>query len=254
MNAETMSVGRAPDQTTLRRAILDPLATVPDGITDNAGRAAPRRFAVYRNNVVVSLTEALETAFPVVARLVGAEFFRAMAGTFVRAHPPRSPLIMLYGAEFPAFLARFPPVAHLPYLPDVARLEQALREAYHAADVPPVDAGRLSLAPEALAAARLRFAPAVRLIRSEHPVHAIWLANTSGGPRPDARAEAALVTRPKLDPVVTPLADGAATMAALLCGATIGEAASAGSEEALEALFTTLLAGGAITSIEGGTG
>ncbi len=67
MNAETMSVGRAPDQTTLRRAILDPLATVPDGITDDRGRPALRRFAVYRNNVVVSLTEALETAFPVVA-------------------------------------------------------------------------------------------------------------------------------------------------------------------------------------------
>lgn len=241
-----------PDQAALRRAILDPESATPDGITDAGGRPTQRRFAVYRNNVVVSLTEALEAAFPVVARLVGGEFFRAMAGTFVRAHPPRSPLMMLYGAEFPAFLAAFPPVAHLRYLPDVARLEQALREAYHAADVPPVDPLRLALSPAAFAAARLRFAPAVRLIRSAHPIHAIWLANTSGGPRPKAAPESVLVTRPALDPVATPLAGGAAVMQALISGATVGEAAAAGPDDALQPLFATLLDGRAITAIEGG--
>jgi hypothetical protein len=106
----------------LRTAILDPGAPTPAGLADGAGRPATRRFAVYRNNVVASLSEALEVAFPAIAKLVGNGFFRAMAGIFVRAHPPRSPLMMLYGAEFPDFLATFAPVAHLPYLADVARL------------------------------------------------------------------------------------------------------------------------------------
>jgi hypothetical protein len=236
----------------LRTAILDPGAVTPPGLTDGDGRPAPRRFAVYRNNVVVSLTEALEVAFPAIAKLVGTEFYKAMAGTFVRAHPPRSPLMMLYGAEFPDFLAVFPPVAHLPYLADVARLEQAVREAYHAADGVPVDPAALTLAPDALAGARLRFAPAVRLVRSQYPVYAIWLANTSGGPKPLLRAEDALVTRPEFDPVVTPLAGSAPILEALIEGIPVGRAIRAGPDTELEPLFAALLAGGAITAVEGG--
>ena len=71
-------------------------------------------------------------------KLVGDEFFAAMAGVFLRAHPPRSRMLMLYGDGLPAFLAEFPPVAQLGYLPDVARLEQAMRESYHAADSAPL--------------------------------------------------------------------------------------------------------------------
>lgn len=243
----------AADQARIRAAILDPTAPIPDGMTDGEGRPTRRRFAVYRNNVIVSLTEALEAAFPAVARLVSAEFFRAMAGTFARAHPPRSPLIMLYGAGFPAFLAEFPPVAHLRYLPDVARLEQALRESYHAADAPPIAPSDLALPPETLAASRLHFAPAVRFIRSQHPIHSIWLANTSGGPRPPVRGEDVLVTRPGLDPVAVTIPDGGPILDALIAGASIGDAADAGPDAALEHLFAALLAGNAITAVDGGS-
>ena len=49
-------------------------------------RVAPaRRFAVYRNNVAAGLIRALEARFPVTRRLVGDDFFRAMAGGFVAA-------------------------------------------------------------------------------------------------------------------------------------------------------------------------
>ncbi|MEZ5722575.1 MAG: DNA-binding domain-containing protein [Paracoccaceae bacterium] len=70
-------------------------------MVDAAGRAAGKRFDVYRNNVVVSLSEALATGFPVVRKLVGEAFFSAMAGVFVRAHPPRSPVLTMYGEGFP---------------------------------------------------------------------------------------------------------------------------------------------------------
>ena len=75
--------------------------------------------------------------------------------------------MMLYGDAFADFLARFPPVANLGYLPDVARLEQALRESYHPADSDPIATGMLATMPKAtLLLSRLRFAPALRLIRS----------------------------------------------------------------------------------------
>ena len=41
-------------------ALLDPEAAIPPGLVDRAGRAAGKRFDVYRNNVAVGLADALE--------------------------------------------------------------------------------------------------------------------------------------------------------------------------------------------------
>lgn len=232
-------------------ALLDPDAAVPQGLVDTEGRTAGKRFDVYRNNVVVSLTEAMAAGFPVIEKLVGAPFFAAMAGVFVRAHPPRSPVLTMYGDTFAAFLDTFPPVAHLPYLSDTARLEFALREAYHAADAVPVAPERLQ--DPRLLEARLTLAPATRLVVSPYPVHAIWRANTeTGAPPASGGGEAVLVTRPDLDPkpVVVPPA-GAAFVARLLDGGTFQEALeAAGDTFDLAALLTLLIETKSITHIE----
>ena len=129
--------------------------------------------------------------------------------------------------QMPAFLRGFPPVRHLPYLPDVARLENAVRAAYHAADVRP-------LHPEALAGAellslRLTFAPAVGLIRSEHPIHGIWrMHRDPARPKPAPGPEDVLVTRPVYDPEVRLLPPGTAPFVrALIRGQTLGAAIAA---------------------------
>jgi hypothetical protein len=67
------------------------------------GSDPARRFAVYRNNVVVSLIDALADTFPVTQELVGEDFFRAMAGVFVRHAPPTSALLAEYGEGFSGF-------------------------------------------------------------------------------------------------------------------------------------------------------
>ena len=74
--------------------------------------------------------------YPVTRRLVGDDFFRAMARAFVAAQKPRSPVLIHYGADFPAFVEAFEPAREIPYLTDVARLENAWVEAYHAAEAP----------------------------------------------------------------------------------------------------------------------
>lgn len=244
-------------QTDFTRAILDPDLAVPPGLIDPQGRPAGKRFAVYRNNVAVSLTEALETAFPVVRKLVGDEFFKAMAGVFLRQHPPVSALMMHYGAEFPDFLETFPPTQSIGYLPDVARLEQALRRSYHAADASPIAPEALQdLPPDRLMAARIELAPAVFVIRSPWPVHALWLANTvDGAPKPQMRPEDVLVTRPRFDPSPALLGPGAADfLAAIEKRGTLSEALdAAGDGFDLGALLGQLLAGGAIKGISEGT-
>lgn len=231
-------------QTDFVQSLLTPGAS-PPGLIDPQGRPAGARFDVYRNNVVAGLVRAMEQAFPVIRRLVGPEFFAAMSAGFVRAHPPRSRLMMTYGADFPAFLADFPPVAHLPYLPDVARLEQALRESYHAADAT-ADPALVTLPPERLLAARLILAPALRVLRSDWPIHSIWL----GAPIARMQAEAVLILRPDFDPEPHKInAEAARFIAALQSGRPLAEAVEEGGagHDAATTLALLISGGGIIT-------
>lgn len=237
-----------------RAALLDPELPVPDGLLDPDGRMAGRRFDVYRNNVTVSLTDALRALFPVIRALVGDEFFAAMAREFLRAHPPTSPIIFHYGADFPRFLADFPPVAHLPYLADVALLEIAIRESYHAADATVIAPDVLNgIDADGLPFAHVTLAPSLRLVRSDWPIHAIWSANVAGTPPPDHRYhEDVLVMRPAFDPVAKPItAPEAAFLTALLAGETLGAAISAaGPTLDLTQTLTLLVSHGALTGLE----
>jgi len=235
-------------------ALLDSELPVPDGLTDPQGRPDAKRFAVYRNNVAVSLTQALELAFPVIRKLVGDEFFAAMAGVFLRRHPPTTALMMFYGAEMPEFLRHFEPVQHLQYLPDVARLELALRQSYHAGDSDPIDPAILqSIAPDQLMAAQLNLAPSAIMVSSDWPIYGIWQFNTQDHvPPPQMAAQSVLITRPEFDPQPHLLpAGGDAFMQSIIQGEKLAAAiAQAGSEFDLTETLNILLAGRAIIKIE----
>lgn len=240
------------NQNLFAAALLDPDAPLPKGIIDPRGRPAPKRFAVYRNNVASSLTEVLKTGFPTVVKLVGEDFFAAMALVFLRAHPPRQRILMLYGDEFPGFLEIFQPVAHLGYLPDIARLDQALRESYHAADSSPLPEAEFQrLLGQDIAALRLQIAPSLRLIRSRWPVFSIWAANHEGGPTPKPMAEDVLVLRAEYDPKPFMLAQGGAGfLSGLLSGKTLGDSIDcAGGPLDLPAILGLLISGRAIIGV-----
>ncbi|WP_458790737.1 HvfC/BufC N-terminal domain-containing protein [Yoonia sp. MH D7] len=212
-------------QSDFRAALLDPAKPPPNGVQNPDGTQAAKRFDVYRNNVAVSLTQALETAFPVVNKLVGSDFFRAMAGVYLRTHPPTSPVMMFYGDAMPDFLAGFGPAQSVPYLSDVARLELALRHSYHAADSAPIAPDALAqIAPDALPDVTFTFAPSVFLIASIYPLHSIWTANTAGGDIVKT-AQPTLITRPEFDPIVDAITPQQAAVATtLMAGATLGAA------------------------------
>lgn len=201
-------------------ALLLPSRPVPSGMRTGGQPDLQRRFAVHRNNVVVSLIAALAETFPVCQALVGEDFFRAMARERVLADPPRSPVLIGYAQGFADFVAGFAPAASVPYLADVARIEALRVRAYHAADAAPVPEARfheLVAAPEALAAARMTLHPACHWLRSDYAAHSIWLAH-QGLEDPSAadldgidvdRAEDVLVARPAFDVVVAALPRGA---------------------------------------------
>lgn len=244
------------DQTEFRVALLDPERDHPTGLVDGAGRPAGRRFDVYRNNVAVSLTEALETAFPVIRKLVGENNFKTLAGNFLRETPPESPFMMDYGAALPAFLERFAPTAQIGYLADIARLEIALRESYHAEDIAPLDPAVLQgFPPERLLATAFTLAPSVRLVRSSWPIHAIWRFNIEPlAPKPEMTAQDVLVLRPEFDPAPHLLGSGGGVVIAALLGgqtleAAIDSAATINPEFDASGVVSLLLANGAVTAL-----
>ncbi len=216
-------------------ALLDPDIAIPDDITGPDGKPAPRRYGVYRNNVVVGLMEALASAYPSVKAIMGEENFARAARNFILAHPPRSPMMQHYGGDFPEFLDAFPPLRSAPFLRDVARVERAFLDAWHAADEPCLSGEAIGgLTPEETLALVFEPHPAAFLVASRFPVADLfgWRYERPEGGVDIARAQCALVTRPQYSVELRVVEKAQHDfLARLVQGATLGEAAG----EALEA-------------------
>ncbi len=135
--------------------------------------AVAARLRVYRHHFQLSLTQALVAVYPVVARIVDERFFAWLAHEFVGSNPPRDPRLSRYGASFAAFIEQFAAANHVPYLPDVARLEWALHESLHAPDEALL-APSASRLPEDPGNLRLSFLRSVRYVESVWPIATFW--------------------------------------------------------------------------------
>ncbi len=173
--------GFSETQKAFAGAVLDAEAAVPTGLARKAEGAPSRRFGVYRNNVYAGLIDILAGRFPVVARLVGEEFFRAMARDYVEHEPPSSAVLLRYGAGFADFIAGFPPAATVPYLADMAALEWLRHSAYHAADAVPLPLQALASAADHAADAVLALHPSLGVVRSSYPIVSIYELNVEIG-------------------------------------------------------------------------
>jgi hypothetical protein len=237
-------------------ALLNPALEPPLSVAARQGKSVRGRFNVYRNNVVLSLIEALAAIYPAVQRLTGPDFFRAMARMHVRETPPASPLLFEYGRDFPSFIDRYPYAREFPWLGDVARIERAWLDACHAADAPP-------LAPDALAQVsdadltELRFGvhPAARVVRSRYSAGSIFTVNRTPDPVTELDAGAAedvLITRPGMEVELRYLPMGGAIfLQRLLVGVSLSVAASEAFEAHpgfdLAANLSGLIQAGAVT-------
>ncbi|MFC4707007.1 DNA-binding domain-containing protein [Paraburkholderia caffeinitolerans] len=222
--------------------LTNPDAATPEGVVAAAGtpgKDVVKRYNIYRNNVTVSLIDALAAIYPAVQRITGVEFFRAMARFHVRATPPVSRLLFEYGRDFPSFIETYEYAREMPWLADTARIERAWLDAYHVADASPLAAETLAcIDPSALAQVRFVTHPATRIVRSRYPAVSIFTmnrVNTPVTPLHSSDAEDALVTRPDADVIVSRLPPGgAAFLVALIEGATLGAAAQTAFEEAAD--------------------
>jgi hypothetical protein len=241
--------------------LIDPDVDAPDDVIAANGKRVVRRYNVYRNNVTVSLIDALAAVYPAVQRITGVEFFRAMARFHLRATPPTSPLLFEYGRDFPTFIEGYEYAREMPWLADTARIERAWLDAYHAADLPVLSAETLAaIDPATLAEARFIAHPATRIVRSRYPAVAIFTMNKTDAPVTplcSSDAEDALVTRPAHDVLVSRLpAGGAAFLMQLLDGGSLGEAVAAALEEApsfdIQANLAGMLSAGVFAGVQHG--
>ncbi|RXH15246.1 HvfC/BufC N-terminal domain-containing protein [Bradyrhizobium guangzhouense] len=243
-------------------ALLDPVGEIPSIVTGPCGKSAVKCYNVHRNNVTVSLIDALGSIYPAVQRLTGADFFRAMARIHVRKTPPASPLLFDYGRDFPAFIEGYEHAQSLPWLADVARIERAWLDAYHAADSAPLLPSSLArVAPDRLAGLVFTVHPATRVVRSPYAAVSIFAANRGGsesaGTIDASVPEDALITRPDVEIVVQLLPPGGAVfLTCLMSGSMLAEAAAAALEDAPDFDLATNIAGlfeaGAFASLTSG--
>lgn len=227
--AETLAAG----QQAFATALLDTVATLPSF----AGETVPQRFSLYRGNLSATWRRTLGHAYPVVLALVGEDFFGGLARAYGRQYPSDSADLNQFGASFADFLAAFPPVGELPYLPDMARLEWAAHLAHYAADAQGLAPESLAgLHPKQVEARRFSLHPACALLASRWQVAALWQAHQDGDgkrkfPQDMQAASWALVCRPRWEAQVLVVdACAHAALLALQQGRTFGAALDAAFE------------------------
>lgn len=185
-----------------------------DGVILDGRLPAERLFQVYRNNFWISVEDALANIYCVVKQLVGNRFFSFMVDHFLRRFPPRHGNLLELGGYLPVFLYEFKPAEGLPYLSDIARLEWAYHQVFHALDAKPFDMQTLAKVPaKKMPQLHFKISPGSRLVYSPFPIFEIWRVNQTGfeGDQSvdlDTGGESVLVTRPGLAVELHKLAKG----------------------------------------------
>jgi len=217
-------------------------------------------FDIYRNTVLRGAIDALAANVPSVHGLLGDDAFDAAAGAFVRAQLLNDGRLVRYGAALPEFLASFPLVSDIDYLPGVAALDLAWIESHLAADAPVLAAADVyALTAEQLLHGRLVPHPAARWLSFPVPAFTIWRHEREERRLEDAlpwRGESALLTRPEGAVVWRAIDLGEAAFLAECasgrsCDDALERVLAAGAGFDLAVCLPRLLQAGAFTRIDG---
>lgn len=78
---------------------------------------------IYRNNINNNLLQVLTDTYPLIAKLLGEDFFRLTSKKYLALYPSCSGNLHDYGEYFSDFLAEYQPLKDLIYLVEVAQFE-----------------------------------------------------------------------------------------------------------------------------------
>jgi hypothetical protein len=149
------------------------------------------RLAIYGEAYRLRLIETLQSHYPALLALLGAEQFAALGNSYVQAHDSGFASIRYYGASLDELLATDPKYASCPWMAELARFEWALTEVFDAADASPITVQALSaVAPQDWAQLGFDFDPSVRCLELTWNAPAFWRALTDGKAPPASAAQA----------------------------------------------------------------
>lgn len=148
----------------------------PETFIQGSVRLSPQQqFAAYRGSVVGNLSNVLADIFPSVNRCLGENFFDAMGRRYIDEHPSTSPSLDNYGQAFPAFCDTFTPLKEYPYIGDLARIDWAWHQAFHALDEQVLSLIAIQgLEPEHYLALSLQLSESLHIVDSSFPIFRIW--------------------------------------------------------------------------------
>jgi hypothetical protein len=208
----------AQQQSNLLHAIFTPnniaakaINTPATGIIGILNSNAIRGLQTYQANAAASAQRSLQSAYPTLAQLIGAESFEHLARDFWAQHPPICGDLAQWGGALAGFISSITALQTEPYLSDVTRAEWALHTSATAADQEADLATFALLTDQDPDKLTLQLAPGTALIHSKFPITSILAAHLYGSPSFEEVGqklrgnlpEIALIWRQGLRPMVT---------------------------------------------------
>jgi Putative DNA-binding domain len=172
-----------------QRALLSAIFTINNIATQAINtpataiaNASIRGLQAYQANAHASAQRSLQTAYPVIAQLIGDDAFEHLAHDFWAQHPPTRGDLAQWGGELPGFIADISALQTEPYLCDVAKAEWALHTAATSADMAANFATFSLLTEQDPDVLTLQLAPGTALIHSQYPIASIITAHLYARP------------------------------------------------------------------------
>lgn len=140
------------------------------------GRFAPEELVqVYQNNFEISFTDALAAIFVSLEKIVGSVCFAQLARRYLRDHPSGSGDLHQFGSHLAASLSQTPGLENLPYLSDIASIDWAWHEVFHAEGPTWPEADALQQQLQAMQGdIAFVFNTSFRLLITSHSVFRLW--------------------------------------------------------------------------------
>jgi hypothetical protein len=130
--------------------------------------SAFERVDIYANAYFYRLLECLGEDFPATLAVLWEDNFAALVRGYLLDHRPTEPSIVYAGLYLADFLDGHPFAERWPFVAELARLERAVLDVFHAADAPALGVEALRAIPsEEWPAVKLRVHPAVEIVHSE---------------------------------------------------------------------------------------
>jgi hypothetical protein len=147
------------------------------------------RVDIYANMYFYRVLDVLKEDFPATLATIGPDRFHNLVTSYLIVHPPAHFSIGQAGRHLADFLCDYPLREDFPFIPDLARLERALIESFHAADAAPLDAARMRVTPpEQWPAVRLKLHPTIVMLPLQWNVSEI-LKQVEDGEQPHSPTE-----------------------------------------------------------------